>query len=56
MLDSVRGDQLSFILLFAFFKGPGYPQADSVIKHAWEEIFAGIKHLWGGMNVAKSNF
>ena len=37
-------------------KVPGYPQADSVIKHAWKEIFAGIKHLWGGMNVAVSNF
>ena len=43
---------------YSFFgvKVPGYPQADSVIKHAWKEIFAGIKHLWGGMNVAVSNF
>jgi hypothetical protein len=40
----------------ALIKVPGYPQADSVIKHAWKEIFAGIKHLWGGMNVAVSNF
>jgi hypothetical protein len=38
------------------FKVPGYPQADSGIKHAWKETFAGIKHLWGGMNVAVSNF